>query len=90
VFAVSFANQGDNDETNVPVRVRIRGGGTRTISAVRRVPRTEAGGDAQAQVPITQAPPIGQPVEVEVTVQGVPGEELTDNNTQTYTVIFER
>jgi hypothetical protein len=90
VFAVSFANQGDNDETNVPVRVRIRGGGTRTISALRRVPRTEAGGDAQAQVPITQAPPIGQPVEVEVTVQGVPGEELTDNNTQTYTVIFER
>ncbi len=90
VFAVAFANQGDNDEQSVPVRVRIRGGGTRTISALRRVPRTQAGAEAQAQVPITEAPPIGQPVRVEVTVEGVPGEELTDNNTQEYTVIFER
>jgi hypothetical protein len=89
-ITVSFANQGDNDERAVPVRVRISGGGTRTISTSRRVPQTTAGADAEAQLTLAQTPPIGQPVEVEVTVGRVPGEELTDNNTQTYTVVFER
>ncbi len=89
-FDVTFANQGENPEEDVPVRVRIRGQGIKTISAVRRVEATEPGTNAEASVPLPQAPPIGTPVTIEVTVGKVPGEEKTDNNTQEYTAIFTR
>jgi len=88
-FDVSFANQGENPESNVGVRVRIRGAG-RPISATRRVAETQAGANATASIPLDQAPPIGTPVTIEVTVEKVPGEENTDNNRQTYSAIFTR
>ena len=89
-FDVEFANQGENPERNVPVRVRIRGQGIKTISAVRRVEQTQPGENATASVPLRQAPPIGTPVTIEVSVEKVPGEEKVDNNRQTYTAIFTR
>ena len=89
-FDVEFANQGENEERNVPVRVRIRGQGIKTISAVRRVEQTQQGENATASVPLAQAPPIGTPVTIEVSVEKVPGEEKVDNNRQTYTAIFTR
>ena len=89
-FDVEFANQGDNPERNVPVRVRIRGQGIKTISAVRRVERTEPGANATASVPLKEAPPFSTPVTIEVSVEKVPGEEKVDNNRQTYTALFTR
>ena len=89
-FDVRFANQGDNEEKNVPVRIRIRGQGIKTISAVRRVESTQPGEEAVASVPLPQAPPIGTSVTIEAVVEKVPGEEKTDNNRQTYTAIFTR
>jgi hypothetical protein len=89
-FTVTFANQGENDERNVNVAVRIRGGGTKTVSARRRVPTTKAGSNAEATIPLTSAPPIGTPVTIEVSVAKVPGEEKVDNNKQSYTAIFTR
>jgi hypothetical protein len=88
-FNVTFANQGDNDETDVNVAVRIEGDGER-LSARKRVEQTTAGSNAEVSVPLTQAPPIGTPVTIEVEVGKVPGEEKTDNNSQTYTAIFTR
>jgi hypothetical protein len=89
-FTVTFANQGENDERNVTVTVRIRASGTKTISARRRVPQTTAGSNAVATIPIQDAPPIGTAVTIEVAVARVPGEEKVDNNTQTYNAIFTR
>ena len=88
-FTVTFANQGDNEESDVLVRVRIRGDG-RPITAQKRVPSTQPGANTEVEVPLGQAPPIGTPVTIEVSVPKVPGEEKTDNNTQTYTAIFTR
>jgi hypothetical protein len=88
-FNVTFANQGDNVEENVPVRIRIRGAG-RPLTATRRVEQTQPGADAEASIPLDEAPPIGTAVTVEVTVEPVPGEEKTDNNTLTFPVIFTR
>ena len=89
-FTVAFQNQGENDERNVPVSVAIRGGGTDTITARRRVPQTTAGETAEATIPLSQAPPIGTPVTIAVAVGRVPGEETVDNNRQEYTAIFTR
>jgi hypothetical protein len=88
-FDVTFANQGDNDEADVNVAVRIEGDGEK-ISARKRVDQTKAGTNAEVSIPLAQAPPIGTPVTIEVEVGKVPGEEKTDNNTQTYTAIFTR
>jgi len=41
-------------------------------------------------IPLAQAPPIGTPVTIEVSVARVPGEEKVDNNRQSYTAIFTR
>ena len=88
-FTVTFANQGDNDESDVNVAVRIEGDGQR-LSARKRVDQTKAGTNAEVTIPLTEAPPISAPVTIEVEVGKVPGEEKTDNNTQRYTAIFTR
>jgi hypothetical protein len=89
-FRVTFANQGEHEERNVTVSVRIRGQGVRTITARRRVSQTTPGQNAEATIPLEQAPPIGTPVTIEVSVARVPGEEKVDNNRQSYTAIFTR
>ena len=89
-FTVTAANQGENDESDVDVAVRIRGDGTRPITAKRTIDQTTAGANAEVTIPLTQAPPIGTPVTIEVSVARVPGEETADNNRQTYTAIFTR
>jgi hypothetical protein len=88
-FKVTFQNQGENDEFDVAVRVAIRGSG-KPINVQKRVDQTTAGQSVEATVPLGTAPPIGTPVRVQVTIAKVPGEVKTDNNTQSYTVIFTR
>lgn len=88
-FTVTFANQGENAETGVRVRVQVSGAGE-PITVQRTVDQTEPGANAEVSVPLGQAPPIGTAVTVEVTVLPVPGEENTDNNQQEYTVLFTR
>jgi len=89
-FSIKFANQGENDESDVRVFVRVRAQGTKTISVPKTVNQTKAGTSVTTVVPLTQAPPIGTPATVEVEVRGVPGEKVLDNNKSTYTVLFSR
>ncbi|MEA2438433.1 MAG: hypothetical protein QOF65_2989 [Thermoleophilaceae bacterium] len=88
-FDVKFQNQGASDETNVKVNVKVTGG-TKPITATRTIDQTKAGSPAEVSIPLATTPPVGTPVRVVVTVGKVPGEQKTDNNTQTYTVIFTR
>jgi hypothetical protein len=90
VFNVKFQNQGENDEFDVPVKVSVSGG-SKPISVQKTVDQTTHGvGDLTVQVPLGATPPLNTPVRVTVTVVPVPGEQKTDNNTATYTVIFSR
>jgi hypothetical protein len=92
VFNVTFQNQGENDEFDVNVKVTVSGGTGKAIPPVqKRIDQTAAGsGDITVQVPLGTTPPIGEPVRVTVEIGKVPGEVNTDNNSQTYTVIFSR
>ena len=71
------------------VQVRIRGDGA-AVTARRRVDQTKPGANAEVSIPLAQAPPIGTPVTIDVSVARVPGEEKVDNNKQSYTAIFTR
>ena len=88
-FSVKVANQGDNPETDVRVRVRIRGAGD-PISVQRVIDQTMAKTETTVTIPLGQSPPLGQPVTVTAEVLPVPGEENTDNNNASYPALFVR
>jgi hypothetical protein len=89
-FNVKIANQGENPETDVRVRVRIRGGGADPISQQKVVDQTMPNAELTVAVTLRKQPPIGQAVTIVVDVPGVPNEKNLDNNTATYSAIFER
>ncbi len=88
-FNVTLQNQGENDETGVVVKLSIEGSGP-PVTAQATVPQTTKGSEAAVDVPLTQAPPIGVPVTITVSVEPVPGEQMTDNNKQSYPALFTR
>jgi hypothetical protein len=88
-FVVKFSNAGDNDERDVRVTIRVSGAGT-PISQTKTIAQTKAKADSTVSIPLGKAPSVGQAVTVEASIAKVPGEENTDNNKQSYTVIFQR
>jgi hypothetical protein len=86
-FDVQVQNQGQNDEKNVTVQVRITGAG-KAISVDQQIAQIAQGATETASVPLPSLPPTGRPVTITVTVKAVPGEKKLDNNKQTYQAIF--
>lgn len=86
-FDVQVQNQGQSDEKNVTVQVRISGPG-KPISVDQQIDTIAQGATATASVPLPSLPATGRPVTITVTVKAVPGEKKLDNNKQTYQAIF--
>ena len=85
-FTLNFANGSPtNNETNVKCKVSINGS---SVSGTAVVPETFAGKNATCQVKLNAAPPQGTQ-SVVATIEPVPGEKNTQNNTNTYTVTFQ-
>ena len=81
---IEVQNGGDSDETGIQVEVVINGQELNgTLQAL------DAGGTGTVRVPLTTKPQPGTETIIEVNVVPVPGEQLSDNNSATYTVIFE-
>jgi hypothetical protein len=80
---VQVQNQGESTENGVTVSVTVDGGNTlqQDISTIG------AGETASAAIPLTPAP-SGE-VTLEVEVETVPGEQVSENNVASYTVEFE-
>src|SRR5215211_5717537 len=78
-FVVAFTNQGENDEFDVKVSLRIDGG-DKPIRVSRTIDTVARGQTAEASLALGQEPPTGAAVTVRVEVAKVPGEEKTDNN----------
>jgi hypothetical protein len=84
---VTYANQGENDEANVTITAKVTGG-PKTISATKRLNQTKAGSTAAVPMTLSSVPPKGSSTTLTVTIKPVRGEKKTDNNTQTYTILF--
>jgi hypothetical protein len=84
---VRYANQGENDETNVSVSVRVTGAG-KAISATKRLNQTKAGTEGTVPIQLPTVPPKGSSTTMTVQIKPVRGEQKTDNNTSTYTILF--
>jgi hypothetical protein len=89
-FLVAFTNQGDNDEFDVKVTLKIQlaSGSGSAITLNKTVPQIAKGEKATVELPLNREPPLGAVVNVNVTVNKVPGEEKTDNNKSTYPTLF--
>jgi hypothetical protein len=88
-FTVKFANQGDNDEKQVKVSIRVRGG-SKNITQTKTIGQTKSKTESTVSIPLGQTPPVGVATTVTVAVAKVPGEENLTNNRSQYTVIFTR
>jgi hypothetical protein len=88
-FVVKFANQGDNDEFQIKVTVRIKAG-TQTTTLTATVPKVVKGATASATLPLDKTPPLDAAATITTTVAPVPGEKKTDNNTSDYSALFTR
>lgn len=86
-FVVSFTNQGENDEFDVRVVLRIEGG-PKALRVAKTVATVARGQTAEVTLPLGQKPPTGTPVTVNVEVAKVPGEQKVDNNKASYDVFF--
>ena len=91
-FTVSFANQGENDEFNIKVTVKIAraSGDGDTITLQKTVPRAAQGETIAVALPLNDEPPIGTALNISVNVAKVPGEENLDNNKATYPALFDQ
>jgi hypothetical protein len=89
-FIVSFTNQGDNDEFDVTVTLKIAnasGSGT-PITLTKKVAQIAKGQKLPVELPLNREPALGAAVNISVTVAAVPGEKKTDNNKSTYPTLF--
>ena len=84
---VQVTNGPENEESDVLVTVEVTGGPQRS-RARRRSHGSSREARRTASIELKPSPPAGQEVSVQVTVQPVPGETLTTNNTATYPVTF--
>jgi hypothetical protein len=88
-FTVNFTNQGEHDEVDVVVVLRIEGG-PEPLRVQRSVASVPAGTAAAATLGLDREPPLDTPVTITVQVKPVPGEEKRDNNTSEYDAAFFR
>jgi hypothetical protein len=88
-FDAQVTDQGDNDESQVPVKLTISGAG-KPIVVQQKIPAISAGETKTVSIPLAATPPTGRPVTVTVQAVGVPGEKNLANNKQTFAVVFTK
>ena len=84
---VQVSNQGSVDEKGVGVSYQLTGG-PQTIDGTTTIGSIPAGSTQSGALPIRPAPAKNTPLTLEVTVNPVPGEQITTNNRLTYQLTF--
>jgi hypothetical protein len=80
---IQVTNSGDSDETGISVNVTL--GGTQLTGQLQAL---SAGEQGTVKIPLTSKPTPGTDTTLQVVVSPVLGEQLTDNNQSSYTVVF--
>jgi hypothetical protein len=89
-FDIEIANQGEHPEDSIVVSVEIAGGSGDPIQREETLDAINPGESKVVNVPLAETPPVGEPVDITVRIEPVPGEEKTDNNEASFTAIFSR
>jgi hypothetical protein len=86
-FDVQVMNQGESTETDVGVKVTV-GKGADAIDLDATIDSIARGETKDVKLPLSEQPPTGENLPIDVEVVPVPGEKKTDNNKQTFSAIF--
>jgi hypothetical protein len=86
VVDVTFQNQGENDETDVMVTLKISTAGGTPQTVHKRVALTKKNSSTTTSITLPTTPTT--PVQISVTIAKVLGETNTTNNKATYAVLF--
>ena len=82
--SAQIQNQGEGEESDIDVTASVAGQtGKKQISSIAPAETVTV------TIPINASPPPGQVQTLEVTAATVPGEQVSDNNTAEYTIVFE-
>lgn len=81
--AVQVQNQGSVEETDVVVSVTLNG-----EAVEQTVPTLDPGATETVKLQLATLPQPGTEATIDVLVEPVPGEQVSDNNEASYTVIF--
>jgi hypothetical protein len=84
-FTLHLTNGGQHDETNVVCKVTISGS---TDTGQTVIPTTTQGQSTTCNVKLNSVPPTGAQ-QVTATVEPVPGEKTTSNNSLTFPITFQ-
>jgi hypothetical protein len=84
---VDVQNQGDNDESDVVVTATLKGSGE-PVELEGVLDSIAAGATETVSIPVEEPPPAGEEVDLTVSIEPVPGEEVADNNEGTFPVVF--
>ena len=87
-FTVAFTNQGENDEFDVKVTLKISGPTGNPITLNKTVPQVAQGEKATVELPLNRPPAFGAALTIDVSVAKVPGEKTVDNNKSSYPTLF--
>ncbi len=88
-FTLNFANTGQNSETNVVCKVTLSPSGSGTSASGQTVvPQTTAGEQTSCTVTLSKAPAAGS-YTATATIEPVPGEKNSANNTLTFPVTIQ-
>lgn len=85
-FTVQVENSGEFTETNVKIDIAVTAGG-KQYKASHLVEKTEPGKTVNVEIPVSGVP-LGAAAKVQVSIEGVPGENDLENNKGTFLAIF--
>ncbi len=85
-FAVQVEDSGEFNETSVKVDITVTAAG-KQYKATHVVDKTEPGKTVNVEIPVTGVP-LGAAAKIQVSIEGVPGENDLENNKNTYLAIF--
>ena len=89
-FTVKFTNQGENDEFDIKVTVRISGDSGEPDHAVQDGPEARAAGSsATVELPLDKHAAARRGRDDQGRRSPVPGEKKTDNNKSEYPALFD-
>jgi hypothetical protein len=86
-LSAEVQNQGESTESDVVVRFTLSGGGD-TIRGQETISTIAAQESQTVTLPISPPPAAGSRLDLEVEVEPVAGERVTDNNVAEYVLIF--
>ncbi len=85
-FTVQVENSGEFPETNVKVDITVTAAG-KQYKASHVIEKTEPGKTLNVEIPVTGIP-LAVASKIQVSIEGVPGENDLENNKSTYLAIF--